>query len=416
MGHLSGKDLYRKLGKKIDGLAIRAPWNKKLYAVLKELYTPEEAEVIVNMPYKLSNIDRIVKNVRFEKPHLQKLLDSLSSKGLLMDLNIRGEYYYMISPMIIGIFEYTMMRTGENLNSKEWARLLNDYMEGDDSFFRSNFGKGQQFSPMRAIPHEETLKDEFVEILDYEKASYIIDRAKKYAVGICSCRHEKHHLGQKECDIPLEKCSSYGRAADFLVSHDMAKEVSKEEMLDNLEHSKENKLVLCADNVKQNISFMCQCCDCCCNVLLGISKFGFPNVVVSSSFIAESDGDSCSGCGDCAEICPVNAIKMNENDDPVVDKEFCLGCGVCALECDTGAMELVKREQRVIHPENTFERVMMQSLERGNLQNLLFDDPKSLSHKFMRGFVGGFLRLPPVKKAMMKKEFSSRFLGGKHAH
>ena len=50
MGHMVGKDLYRKLGKKIDGLIMRAPWNDTLYQILKELYTEEEAEVIIKMP------------------------------------------------------------------------------------------------------------------------------------------------------------------------------------------------------------------------------------------------------------------------------------------------------------------------------------------------------------------------------
>ena len=50
MGHLVGKDLYRKLGKKIDGLSMRAPWNEAFYNILKALYTPEEAEVVIKMP------------------------------------------------------------------------------------------------------------------------------------------------------------------------------------------------------------------------------------------------------------------------------------------------------------------------------------------------------------------------------
>jgi hypothetical protein len=69
-----------------------------------------------------------------------------------------------------------------------------------------------------------------------------------------------------------------------------------------------------------------------------------------------------------------------------------------------------KREQHVIHPETTFERVILQCLERGTLQNQLFDDPGRISHKAMRGIVGGFLRLPPVKKALMSDTLRSRFL------
>ena len=64
----------------------------------------------------------------------------------------------------------------------------------------------------------------------------------------------------------------------------------------------------------------------------------------------------------------------------------------------------------MIHPETTFERIILQCLERGTLQYQLFDDPGRLSHKAMRGIVGGFLRLTPVKKALMSDALRSRFL------
>jgi hypothetical protein len=73
-------------------------------------------------------------------------------------------------------------------------------------------------------------------------------------------------------------------------------------------------------------------------------------------------------------------------------------------------MRLVKRKQRVLHPRDTIERVILQCLERGTLQNQMFKDPQRLSHVFMRGFVGAFLKLPPVKKALMSDSLRSRFL------
>ena len=93
-----------------------------------------------------------------------------------------------------------------------------------------------------------------------------------------------------------------------------------------------------------------------------------------------------------------------------IDLSFCLGCGVCVLKCKTDALQLVKRKQRVIHPENTFERVILQSLERGTLQNRIFDNPASLTQSMMRGFFGGFLKIPPVKKALMSDLLRSSFL------
>lgn len=412
MGHMVGKDIYRKLGRKIDNLTMRAPWNETFHAILKELYSEDEADIVVKMPYGLANLDQIEKATKYERSRLQKILDGLCSKGLIMDLFMHGEYQYTISPMVIGIFEFTMMRTRGALNLKEWARLFHAYLLDEDTFYRANFGHKEKISPLRALPHEGTFSDEeYVEVLDYEKATSIVEGSEKFAVGICSCRHEKLHLGEKKCQVPLDTCSTFGPAVDYMVRHDFAKEVSKSEMLELLARSKEMGLVFCADNMKNDISFICHCCGCCCNALLGISKFGYSGMVVTSNFIAQSNQYLCTECGTCAETCPINAIEMVPEAGSKIDESICLGCGVCALKCPTGALKLVKREQRVFHPEDTFERIILQCLERGTLQNMMFNNAQSKTHAFMRGFIGGFLKLPPVKKALMSDTLRSSFLG-----
>ena len=65
----------------------------------------------------------------------------------------------------------------------------------------------------------------------------------------------------------------------------------------------------------------------------------------------------------------------------------------------------------MLHPETTFERIILQCLERGTLQNQLFDDPTSLTQGFARACLGGFLRLTPVKRGLMSDTLRSRFLG-----
>mgnify|MGYP003588902300 CR=1 FL=1 len=44
MGHGVAKDLYTRLGEKIDHLSMRVPNNEAFYAILKEIFTDEEAE------------------------------------------------------------------------------------------------------------------------------------------------------------------------------------------------------------------------------------------------------------------------------------------------------------------------------------------------------------------------------------
>lgn len=411
MGHIGAKDVYRKLGKKIDGLTVRVPWTDSLYEILKELYTTEEADLVVRMPYSFSTIQQIAKETGYDKDRIQKLLDGLADKGLVMDILWPDGYRYMVSPLIIGIFEFTMMRTGGNLNFAEWAKLFHDYLSEKDTFYRANFKDNEKVMPLRALPHESVVDDSgYMEILDYEKATAIIEDANAFAIGICSCRHEKHHLGEKKCDVPLETCSTFGRATDYMTRHNFARESSKSEMLDNLLRSKEMGLVLCADNVKKDVSFICHCCGCCCNALAGLAKFGYPNAVVTSNYMAQCDSETCIECGKCAEACPVNAIEMKDDTGPEVDRSFCLGCGVCGLNCSTESMKLTKREQRVLHPEDNFERVILQCLERGTLQNLMYSSSQRMTHRFMRGLVGGFLKLSPVKRSLMSETLRSRFL------
>lgn len=420
MGHVIAKDIYRKLGRTLDGTPVRMPWTDAMRAMLESLYTLEEADLITRMPYRPSTIERIAKLSGVDIKRLERLLPTMCHKGTVCDIYDGEKYQYMISPFIIGFFEFSMMRTNGELAPHKWAELFQAYMFGERAFLDNNFGDGQQVSVMRALPYEETVRQsDHVEILDYEKASSLIEGQKLFAVSLCACRHEKHHLGTQGCDVPLETCTSMGSAAEFLIRNDFARQVEKSEFLDIFARSKEMGFTLSTDNVKQGAGFICHCCGCCCNLMQGIKYSGYPGILVSSSFIADCDEATCNGCGKCARACPIDAVSMNDIT-PVedeknkriarVDKELCLGCGVCALKCKPGSMELHKRKQKVFHPEDSFERVLVQSLERDTLQNLIFDNPNSRAEGFMRSLLGGFLKLSPVKKALMGDTLRSRFL------
>jgi hypothetical protein len=250
MGHMAGKDIYRRLGEKIDNLTVKSPWNEALHNVLKELYSESEADLVVQMPYQLSSVDRIAGITGVESARLQDSLKAMAEKGLVLDLYHEGQYYYMPSPFMVGIFEFTMMRTGSNYSPKAAAELFHAYLSGSDDFYRANAGDGQQMALARAVPYLEAVAPEdVVEILSYEKVEAIVENHEQYAIGTCACRHEKQHSGQKTCAIPLDTCTSFGYAADYLIRHHMAAQVSREQVLENINAFLSHNKISSFDNI-----------------------------------------------------------------------------------------------------------------------------------------------------------------------
>jgi Fe-S-cluster-containing hydrogenase component 2 len=46
------------------------------------------------------------------------------------------------------------------------------------------------------------------------------------------------------------------------------------------------------------------------------------------------NAETCSGCGECVEACPLDAIAVQENV-AVVDDQTCGDCGACVDVCPT---------------------------------------------------------------------------------
>jgi len=58
------------------------------------------------------------------------------------------------------------------------------------------------------------------------------------------------------------------------------------------------------------------------------------------------DIEKCTGCGECVDVCPVEAMKLacpvGAEDEPrevvVIDEDTCTECGVCVDACPNDAI------------------------------------------------------------------------------
>jgi len=226
------------------------------------------------------------------------------------------------------------------------------------------------------------------------------------------------HLG-KVCDAPMNICMSFNNVAKSLVRHGYARKVRVPECMELLHKAYEYNLVQCGENVRKNVSFICNCCGCCCEFLVTAKKFGMLHPVQTTSFIPKIDEDNCSGCGKCVKLCPIEAIEWVSNDKETdgkfgkkvkINKEICLGCGICVRACSNKSITLERREEQIITPVNSVHRIVLMAIEKGKLQELIFDNQAFGSHRVMAAVLAVILKLPPIKQMMASKQMKSIYL------
>jgi len=412
MGHLrSGEGIYGRLQKRLDRFPIGAPSAPALFEILKRLYTEEEAAVACRMPIRFTDIHGIAKRTGGNPESLLPLLDRMAEKGLVMDFPHKGKTVYILSPTLLGFFEFAYMRVRDDIPQKELAGYMMRYVHDEPEFVRSIFAG--KVMPGRTLVHEDTVDpQDLPRVLDHERASHLIDEAKMCAVSLCFCRHAAEHEG-RNCDRPMEVCTTFNAPADFLVRRGLARKIDREEAKEIFSRTREAGLVHISDNVKRRPAFVCHCCGCCCGMLSAVNRFRMFDAVVTSPFLAEVDPGDCNGCGLCAKKCPVHAIELRDNPPDAkaeVRREICLGCGLCRLACTREAMRMEPRKEEILVPENAWQRTVIMAIEQGKFQNLLFDDFERIDHAVLRAITRIVVALPPVKKALLSGQVQSRFL------
>lgn len=412
MAHITAKSSYKHLGERLNRLPQGAPPSETLYKILSLLFTEKEAALVAQLPIKPFTVKTASRVWKMDEQATEKILEELAKKAILLDSEYKGVKQYILPPPMAGFFEFALMRTRHDIDQKLLAELLHQYLNVEEDFIKDLF-LGSETKLGRVFVQEGVLsRDNEVHILDFERASHIIQTAEHIGVSMCYCRHKMQHLG-KSCDAPMEICLTFNNTAASLARHGYAREVGKSEGIELLYQAYEHNLVQCGENVKKGVTFICNCCSCCCEALVAARKLGMLHPVQTTAFIPKMIEDNCIGCGRCVKACPIEAISWigeKRSRKVKINEEICLGCGVCVRSCNNRSMFLERRKEKIITPVNSVHRFVLMAIEKGKLQELIFDNQAFASHRAMAAIFSCIIKLPPIKRALASKQMKSVYL------
>ncbi|MGA2809260.1 MAG: 4Fe-4S dicluster domain-containing protein [Terracidiphilus sp.] len=417
MSHVTLKNSYTTLSDRLNLFPQGAPPSELLFRILEVLFTRDEAALVALLPIKPFNVAAAARVWKKPAAESRNILEGLASKGMLLDMEMHGEQIFVLPPPMAGFFEFSMMRLGNGYDQKLLAELYYQYLNVEEDFVRNLFAGGETQLGRTFVNEKALAGDNTLTVMDYERASEVIHTAEHMGVGACYCRHKMQHLG-KACDAPMDICMTFSGTAQSLIKHGIARQVDVKEGMDLLDQAREHNLVQFGENVQSKVAFICNCCGCCCEAMLAAKRFAFLNPIATTNFLPEVTAESCNGCGKCVTACPVEAMALVAAGDPHKPKrkkarlieDLCLGCGVCVRACSHASIKLRARKERLITPVTTAHRAVLMAIERGQLQNLIFDNRAQWNHRAMAAILGVILKLPPVKQVMASRQMKSRYL------
>ncbi len=333
-------DVYQRLRIFLDTLPTgfpATPTGVEL-RILKKLFTPEEAELTMNLHSEPEELSLIAVRLGREKSELASNLEDMVRKGLIFRVRDSDQALYQAYQFMIGIYEFQV----KNLDS-EFSRMFEEYLP----YLGISLARVRT-KQLRVIPVESAITA-LHNVAPYNKIREMVRQQDLISVADCICRKEQKLLG-KECDRPKETCLGFGQFARFYIDNQWGRQISVEEALSILDLAEESGLVLSPSNT-QELAAICCCCPCCCPILKTVKLVSKAKYVTVSYYQAKIDSARCLNCGLCIERCQVEAIKESDGHSEVAI-EKCIGCGLCVSTCPEQAISLTEKPQMEPPPKD----------------------------------------------------------------
>ncbi len=350
---MSQEDVHVKLMHHLSLLGMSFPPKDDLLTILRKHLTSEEARVLLalpskQVPFKGISLEEISKTTEFSLKRLKTLVKNLSKRGFMFSSKDKdtGIYKYALQQPGFGFPQIFFWKNEDTPEKRDLARQIISYYDLDVT--KKTFCTKPL--PYRFVPVKKAIDVPTQGVLPFHVMENIIKSVEIIAVAHCMCRVEMKLLN-RGCNHPTEVCMKFNDLARYMIENGFAREISTAEALEINKKASEAGLVHFTDNAMGNIQQACNCCGCSCWNLGRIRRRHVPrDEIIATYFIRETSVEKCTGCGNCSEICPTNAIIVKDNK-----ADWCIGCGLCFFKCSNDAIKIVPRKDlKYLRPEKDF--------------------------------------------------------------
>jgi len=207
------------------------PDSDDITELIKARYTPEDAALLIDVPFDERTIEELAEIKNTEPQDLKPRLDALAKKGVVWKIFRSGKDRYRLCEPFIVFYRSVYWGGGRNSEHYVMAPLLNKTFGQYFEQFAHARTRG-----LRTLPVESVIEDTRG-VMPFEDVLKVLDDQDFFCVGNCSCK-AKHNLDpdHENCKhYPFEEnCVHFGDFARYMVENGHGRELSREECRDVL--------------------------------------------------------------------------------------------------------------------------------------------------------------------------------------
>jgi hypothetical protein len=139
MSHTTLRSGYTELVERLNRFPQGAPPSDTLYKILQILFSEREAHLVACLPSKPFTAEKASRIWKMDLTETRRVLDELSGRAILVDVERDGRSTYTLPPPMAGFFEFSMMRLRGDVDQKVLGELFYQYLNVEEEFIRDLF-------------------------------------------------------------------------------------------------------------------------------------------------------------------------------------------------------------------------------------------------------------------------------------